>query len=78
MSLSSLSSELVKNRDQVHEDRRSVGFTFLMGAGLGRTAHRVQQPFRHQHQPAFSLTLEMMPGHGVTMAGPGMSTTPLL
>jgi inhibitor of nuclear factor kappa-B kinase subunit epsilon len=26
MSLSNLSSELMKNRDQVHEDRRSVGF----------------------------------------------------
>lgn len=35
-SLSSLSSELVKNRDQVHEDRRSVGFTFLMGRGWAR------------------------------------------
>lgn len=37
-SLSSLSSELAKSRDQVHEDRRSVGFPFLGGRGRGRGA----------------------------------------
>lgn len=37
-SLSSLSSELAKSRDQVHEDRRSVGFPFLGGAGGARSS----------------------------------------
>lgn len=34
MTLSNLSSELMKNRDQVHADRRSVGFSSWWG-GLG-------------------------------------------
>lgn len=38
-SLSSLSSELVKSRDQVHEDRRSVGFPCLVGRGRGAQFH---------------------------------------
>lgn len=44
MSLSNLSSELMKNRDQVHADRRSVGFSFLVGWGWGQgcTAQKVQ------------------------------------
>lgn len=38
-SLSSLSSELAKSRDQVHEDRRSVGFPCLVGRGRGAQFH---------------------------------------
>lgn len=41
-SLSNLRSELLKNRDQVHADRRSVGFSFLVGWAQGRTAWKVQ------------------------------------
>lgn len=40
MTLSNLSSELMKNRDQVHEDRRSVGFS----SWPGWAEHRAQKP----------------------------------
>lgn len=39
-SLSSLSQELVKSRDQVHEDRRSVGFSFFVGWEWGSGQHQ--------------------------------------
>lgn len=72
VSLSSLSLELAKSRDQVHEDRRSVGFTFWAGRGRG-----AQLPWPFRRQPASSLALAMMLGHEITW-GPGNKPDPPL
>lgn len=73
--LSSLSSELGKNRDQVHEDRRSVGFTFLVGQGWGRGVQLERSRSFFRHQPTFSLFLAMALGQGIVMGNLGMHET---
>lgn len=62
-SLGSLSSELGKDRDQVHEDRRSVVLTFLW-VRVGQDALLSRPRGLRRHWPAFSLVLAGCWGRG--------------